>query len=135
MLKNVRDFVTELKAENSLIKDDVRISVLKDFLNEQLSLVGLRGLIQESGQEHKNIMYGIYKPAEPVEPGVDTGDAGGPDNGPSPANKLSNPSSSSGPSGGGGGSEPSSAATTPTPTPNVGGSEPEVIDIEDLGNQ
>ena len=47
MLKNARDFVGELNAEGSPYKQFMDVTVFKDFINEQVALVGLRGLINK----------------------------------------------------------------------------------------
>lgn len=128
MLKSVKDFVTELA--DSTMKDSVRIGVLKNFMNEQLSLVGLRGLIAETDEEKHDVRYSDFPDGgvEPVSVDNDEPESGKP-----------NPA---GDKAGSSGSSPAAAASTGDDNgargpekiggAPLGGPSPETIDIEDL---
>lgn len=91
MLKNARDFINELNDNASPYKPYLNITVFKDFINEQLGLVGLRGLISDEP---------IVAPPAPVTP------------------------------------EPKAIEATKEETPPADtGTEPDVVDIEDLQKQ
>jgi hypothetical protein len=118
MLKNAKDFIVDLMSEDSPLKGYIRVTVFKDFINEQLSLVGLRGLIDETPEEKEKVRHSLF------DPGEDTG-----------VEVVNNPGADTA-KGGGGTTGALSGPTQPVGT-KVGGAPPEggpeVMDIEDLG--
>ena len=122
MLKNARDFIYELKGEESYIRDSIRITVFKDFLREQFGMVGLRGLIDETPEEQEKVRFNMFDPGDAVGPELPGG---------------------AGPSSPSGGKEPAGAKASTGSGDQPGAHEPnlnakpgpEVMDIEDLGNE